>query len=216
MPGRELTKIQAVDDAMDQPVMDKSEKITNFRFFGASLASLAVVGYVDYITGYELYMDVFYFIPVSICSWNLRRREVLILSFLCAATWGCLDLYAGHPYSNRIYWFWNIFIKFSSFLVLGLVVQSLRHNLKEQARARLELEKALADLRQSSEEVQKLQDQLQVVCAWTKRIRVEGKWVTIEEFLKDHLHFKLSHGISPEAMEKFVKEIEETNKPAQT
>jgi K+-sensing histidine kinase KdpD len=195
--------------------MEKPDNLTSLRFFTASLASLVVVGYVDYITGYELYMDVFYFIPVSICAWHLRRRDVMVLAFLCALTWGGVDFYVGHPYSSLIYWSWNIFIKFSSFLVLGLVVQSLRHNLKEQARARQELEKVLADLRQSSEEVQKLQDQLQVVCAWTKRIRVEGKWMTMEEFLKDHLHFKLSHGISPEAMEKFIKEIEETNKPDQ-
>ncbi len=57
---------------------------------------------------------------------------------------------------------------------------------------------------------------LQVVCAWTKRIRVEGKWMTFDEFLKNYLHFNLSHGISPEAMERLAKEIEELNKSSQS
>ena len=201
---------------LDQPVMNKSEKLTSFRFFAASLASLALVGFFDYITGYELYMEVFYFIPVSICAWHLRRRDVLVVALLCGLTWGGVDFYVGHPYSSRIYWCWNIFINFSSFLILGLVVQSLRHNAKEQTRARRELEKALADLRQSAVEIEKLKNQLQVVCAWSKRIRVEGKWMTFEEFLKDHLHINLSHGISPEAMDQFAREIEEANKPKQT
>jgi hypothetical protein len=145
-------KNPGIADATDLPNMDSPEKLKNFRFFVASLASLVLVGYVDYITGYELYMDVFYFIPVSICAWQLRRRDVMVVTILCALTWGCVDLYAGHPYSSRFYWYWNIFIKFISLLILGLVVQSLRQNLKEQARARQELEKALAELQQSSAE----------------------------------------------------------------
>jgi hypothetical protein len=37
--------------------------------------------------------------------------------------------------------------------------------------------------------------------------------LTFEEFLKDHLHFKLSHGISPEAVKEITMEIEETDTP---
>jgi hypothetical protein len=41
---------------------------------------------------------------------------------------------------------------------------------------------------------------LQVVCAWTQRIQVEGKWVTLDEFLTSKLNVRISHGISPEAL----------------
>jgi hypothetical protein len=210
-----VRKIRAVDDATNQPIMDKPDNLTDIRFFAASLASLVVVGFVDYITGYELYMDVFYFIPVSICAWQLRRRDVLVLALLCALTWGFIDISVDHPYSSKFYWYWNMCIKFSCFVILGLVVQRLRCNLKEQARARQELERALAGLRQSTAEIEKLHGQLQVVCAWSQRIRIEGKWMTLEEFLKNHLQIKVSHGISPEAMDKMVKELDET-KPKQT
>jgi K+-sensing histidine kinase KdpD len=193
--------------------MDKSDKLTSFRFFVASLASLVVVGFFDYITGYELYMEVFYFIPVSICAWHLRRRDVLVVATLCALTWGGVDFYVGHPYSSRFFWYWNIFVNFSLFLILGLVVKSLRDNLRKQSLARQELEKTLAGLRQSAVEIEKLRSQLQIVCAWTKSIKVEDKWMTLEQFLHDHLRVKISHGISPEALKEIAREIEEAKEP---
>jgi hypothetical protein len=120
-----------------------------------------------------------------------------------------VDLSSGHVYRHWGFWCWNTGICFAMLLILGLVLQSLRDNLKQQQRARRELEQALAELRQSMAEAQKLQNQLQVVCAWTHRIKIEGKWMTFEEFLQKHLHVQLTHGMSPEAVDKFAKEIEE-------
>lgn len=37
------------------------------------------------------------------------------------------------------------------------------------------------------------------VCAWTKRVKYEGRWVPFEEFLEKRFQLKLSHGISDEA-----------------
>jgi K+-sensing histidine kinase KdpD len=179
----------------------------------ASFASLALVAYLDYVTGYELRFHVFYFIPISISAWHLRRRDVVGTAVIAGLAWGYVDLNSGHEYSHWGIWYWNTVISFASFLVLGLVLQRLRRNLKEQQRAREELEQALAELRQSTAEAQNLQKQLQVVCAWTHRIRIEGKWMTFEEFLRNHLHVQLSHGISPEAMEKFAREIAEQGRP---
>jgi len=170
-----------------------------------SLSTQAMVGVADYLTDNDLHLDVFYFIPISICAWHLRRSEIFISAIIGALTWGYADIRSGHYYSNQAYLYWNIFVSFSSLLILGLAVKALRDNLKKKELARKELEQALADLRQSTAEVQRLQDQMQVICAWTKRVHVGDKWMTIEEFLGEYLHIKLSHGISPEAMKKLVK-----------
>ena len=63
------------------------------------------------------------------------------------------------------------------------------------------MEKALEEIKRSSEEVRELQSHLQVVCAWTKRIHVEGKWIALDEFLTEKLNAKVSYGVSPEAMQ---------------
>ncbi|HSJ03131.1 MAG TPA: hypothetical protein VK956_11795 [Verrucomicrobium sp.] len=69
------------------------------------------------------------------------------------------------------------------------------------------MKKALAGLEASTTEIRKLQEGLQVVCAWTKWIKVGEVWMTPDEFLTTQLHLKLSHGISPEACQKMTKEL---------
>lgn len=41
------------------------------------------------------------------------------------------------------------------------------------------------------------------ICAWSKRIKMGDRWISIEQFLAHHLNVKLSHGICPQAEEKF-------------
>ncbi|MEY2526231.1 MAG: hypothetical protein QOE73_1002 [Verrucomicrobiota bacterium] len=51
-------------------------------------------------------------------------------------------------------------------------------------------------LAEATAEIQRLQRGLLKVCAWTKRIEVNGKWIPIDEFLSKHLHFQLTPGTS--------------------
>ncbi len=53
-------------------------------------------------------------------------------------------------------------------------------------------------LDEATAEIRKLQRNLIKICAWTKRIQVEGRWISIDDFLRDHLRLKLTHGISIE------------------
>ena len=93
----------------------------------------------------------------------------------------------------------NSFICFLAFGSMGLLVQGLRHSLNEHLRPRRELEKTLEELNRSTEEVRKLQGQLQVVCAWTKRVKFQGKWVSFEDYLHTRFNLRFTHGISEEA-----------------
>ena len=190
-------------------MLKKADFLTHSRVLLVSLLIQTGVGYADYATGEELHLDVFYFIPISITAWYLQRGDVLISAIVGALTWGYADIRGGHHYSNIAYWYWNILVSFGSLLILGLAVKALRENLKKK-------DQALTNLQKSTEEVQKLQNQLQVICAWTKRIRVEGEWMTIEEFLQKHLHLKLSHGISPEAFSQLTEEDHEKSESGKT
>lgn len=63
-----------------------------------------------------------------------------------------------------------------------------------------------AEREQMLGEIKSLHEQAQVVCAWTDRIQISGKWLKLTEFLSDHLHLKVTHGVSPEGREQFLKE----------
>ena len=51
-------------------------------------------------------------------------------------------------------------------------------------------------LAEATAKIKKLQDQLLKICTWTKRIKLEGKWIPVDEFLTDHLHLKLTPATS--------------------
>ncbi len=46
------------------------------------------------------------------------------------------------------------------------------------------------------------------VCAWTKRICIQGEWITIEEFFKRYMDKDVTHGASPEVLASFLDECE--------
>jgi PAS domain S-box-containing protein len=45
-------------------------------------------------------------------------------------------------------------------------------------------------------EIKRLQQGLLKVCTWTKRIRIDERWISIDEFLTKHLYLKLIPGTS--------------------
>ncbi|MCL4177172.1 MAG: hypothetical protein KJ072_05445 [Verrucomicrobia bacterium] len=50
---------------------------------------------------------------------------------------------------------------------------------------------------------------LVVLCAWTKRVKEDGKWVPLEEFLERHLQVRVSHGMSDEVHQSMVDQATE-------
>jgi PAS domain S-box-containing protein len=53
-------------------------------------------------------------------------------------------------------------------------------------------------LDEAAAEIKKLQRGLLKVCTWTKRINIEGQWISVDEFLRDRLGLKLTPGMSVE------------------
>jgi hypothetical protein len=173
----------------------------------ASLVSLLLVSYADYITGFEVLFFLFYFVPVSLCGWCFGWRSTLAMAVLSGVSWFLVDKLSGHIYPHEGIRYWNGIICFIAFAVVGLIVVRLRWINAEQIRVREQLVRTLEDLNRSTEEIRKLQNHLQVVCAWTKRIRINDEWVDMDKFLADNLQIPISHGISPEALEEFKKSI---------
>jgi K+-sensing histidine kinase KdpD len=180
--------------------MNKPSISQRVKVILASLANLLVLSYIVYLCGHNSLFFVFFFIPVSLCGWYLGRPSVVCMAILSGMSWCFVDILSNHKYPAEVVRYWNSFICFIAFAIIGLLLQKLRQSLKEQLKAREELEKTLEELKHTTEETRKLQGQLQVVCAWTKRINVEGKWIALDEFLTDKLHTKVSYGVSPEAM----------------
>jgi hypothetical protein len=197
-----------------QNATDTSSARFRFKAICASLASLLALSYIDYVTRYQFLLFIFYFIPVSLCGWYLGRTAVVCMAILTGISWCSVDILSDHQYPHEIFRYCNSFICFIAFATIGLLLQSLRQSLLEQVRVRQKLEQALDDLTRSTDEARKLQQQLHVVCAWTKRIKVEGRWVAMDEFFRDKLNAKVTYGVSPEAMEEVLQSADKAHELA--
>jgi K+-sensing histidine kinase KdpD len=179
----------------------------------ASLANLLVLSYIMYLAGYHFLFFVFLFIPVSLCGWYLGRLSVVCMAILSGVSWCVVDILSNHQYPFEMFRYANSLICFLAFAIIGLLLQRLRQSLQEQLKIRRELEMALDEIKRSTEAVRHLQGQLQVVCAWTKRINVEGRWIALDEFLTHELNTKITYGVSPEAMQDVLHTVEKTEMP---
>ena len=69
--------------------------------------------------------------------------------------------------------------------------------LARQVMTELELRRANAGLAAALNKVRRLES-LVAMCAWTRTIEMDGRWVTIAEFLRERVGVRVSHGVSDE------------------
>jgi len=152
---------------------------------------LALIGWVDYITGYELQFFLFYFVPVTLAAWYTGRTLSVVVALVSAATWFYVDLLSGHPYSHPIYSYWNTIIRLVTFLAIGLALSQVRTMLDTEIRLRREVEKAMGEVKQLRG--------LLPICAWCKKIRNDaGLWEQVELYVGSHSAAEFTHGVCPE------------------
>lgn len=74
--------------------------------------------------------------------------------------------------------------------------------------AELEQRRLLEELKNSTETLRRLREDMVTMCAWTKRIHHAGRWISLEEFLRESLDIPVTHGISPAASELMQKQLD--------
>ncbi len=109
-------------------------------------AVLVLIGWLDYITGYEFGFFIFYFIPVATSAWFVGRRSGLFMAVTSAIIWYLSDKHTNHPYSNAIFIYWEMFMRLISFLTTALTIAKIRQMLVNEMQLNERLEQALREL----------------------------------------------------------------------
>lgn len=165
----------------------------------ALAAAVGGLGCVDWVTGFEVSMFVFYFIPVGLAAWRLGMAAGVSLALLSAATWGLADYYAGHVYSSQMIAVWNIFVRLVAFLTVAWLTARNSALLARERAISTELRKTLA-------EVQALEGLLPV-CISCKKIRNDrGEWEQMERYVQSHSAATFSHGYCPECAKQWLQQ----------
>lgn len=95
-------------------------------------ALLLVLGWLDYVTGYELGFFIFYSIPVAITAWHVGRLPAILMSFASALVWLMADSYSGQKYSSVFYVYWNIAVRCGCFVINAFTVSKIRRIMDQQ------------------------------------------------------------------------------------
>jgi hypothetical protein len=115
--------------------------------FTGCLLLLLLVGWVDYITGYELGFFVFYSVPIGLAAWYLGRWPGIWLALAATIAWWLADALAGAKYSSRFSFWWNSTVHFSAFVINAVTIAKIKLDLRQRNELAVKLEAARQALR---------------------------------------------------------------------
>ncbi len=96
------------------------------------IGAVFTIGYIDYRTGFELSISLFYLIPITMVAWIFGRASGLAVSALNAIVWLISNLLAGQEFSDPFVGVWNTIIRYGLYSVVTILLVELRHALEEE------------------------------------------------------------------------------------
>jgi signal transduction histidine kinase len=140
-----------------------SQKTTQSKTAGvlSGFALLAVVGYADYVTGYQTTLIAFYLLPILFVLQRVGLGFAFAMAVMSVVVWVFADHEAGQRYSDYLTPIWNMGIRLSVYLMV-IILFSSRDNLKQlvdqqteklrrEIQERIRLEKELLDVSESEQ-----------------------------------------------------------------
>ena len=96
---------------------------------GVAFAALIAVGFVDFLTGPEVTLSVFYFVPIAWVTWRVGRSAGWLLSLIGTVTWQAADYLAGLTYRFAATPLWNGAVRLIFFIAAVHILAQLQGQL---------------------------------------------------------------------------------------
>jgi len=166
------------------------------RFHAALTIFLTVViGTIDYVTGVEFRMEIFYLMPIAYATWFLGRRSGIAASAVSLCIIFLSDYMSGKDYNKVHLEIWNLVMYLCFFIVVTMLMSTLRLALEHRADLIEKLRGALSEVKELSG--------ILPICANCHKIRNdEGYWLDVADYISRHTNAKFSHGICQECTQK--------------
>ena len=108
------------------------------RLFFQALALALIIGFIDYLTGYEATIYPFYAIPILLMAWFADRNFALLISVVSTLAWWWADKASGHVYSSEWLRLWDAIVKLMFFALVTFAAWNFRQQ-RDAIGARLDL-----------------------------------------------------------------------------
>ncbi len=116
-----------------------------------TLVIIVLLGYIDYLTGFELRIDVFYLLPVALAVWYVSSTFGSVMSLLSAAIIFIADLFSKTDHHIHLIDLWNIVMILLFFVIFTVSLSKLRIAMKAQKKLSLDLQRALDERNKANE-----------------------------------------------------------------
>jgi len=94
------------------------------------LIFVALIGVLDYLTGYEIQLTIFYLLPISLVTWFAGRQNGILISLVSAIVIYVANVTAGEVFSHPLIGLWDELITFGLFLIFVLSLSLLKKSLE--------------------------------------------------------------------------------------
>lgn len=96
------------------------------------LTLVAILGWLDYETGFEVSFSFFYLVPIALATWYLDKRTGYIITFLSLTTWLGTNWAAGETYAYEAIRYWNAFIRMLLFISIIWLLEEFKRALRHE------------------------------------------------------------------------------------
>ena len=105
---------------------------SNILLMTAGLVATLLIGVIDYLTGYELRLEIFYLMPITFVVWFVGRRSGIFVSAVSIVIIVLSDILSGKIYQNYLIESWNMTMLFLFFTIVTFLLAKLRVTLLER------------------------------------------------------------------------------------
>lgn len=114
----------------------------------AGLASIALLGVIDQLTGPEIGFSIVYLAPVSVVAWAAGRGPALFMALAAAVVWGYVDQSTGLRVPHPLIPLWNALVRLAFFGITAWLVADVRgFHARERSLARRDALTGVANTR---------------------------------------------------------------------
>jgi diguanylate cyclase (GGDEF)-like protein len=93
---------------------------------------IGLLGILDYMTGNEITLSLFYLIPIVLATWAVDRKTGLFMSFISGLTLLGAEMAAGQTYSHPVFYLLNTLVRTLFYVVVVYLVTELQRSRKEE------------------------------------------------------------------------------------
>ncbi len=181
-------------------ILERWDKQPREYHFAISILFTLVMGFLDYWTGFEYRMKIFYLMPISYTTWFIGKKTGIVFSTWPAITMLYSVIVSGKNYGNSPSEIWNIAMYLAFFIIVTLLLSKLRITLQQRAGLITKLQNALNAVKELSG--------ILPICANCKKIRDdEGYWHDVDVYISRHTKAEFTHGICKECANKLYPSL---------